>query len=341
MRVCRMAVIVVLALIIGCGGSTSLRSAKVYYEKNKDYPKAEEFARKAVEEEPNNWEAHIYLAQALAQQEKFSQAAEAFTRAREVAPEDKKDTAYAIHRSFYVTNYNKGITANSTMNYEEAVDFFLKAVAVMPEDAKGHVNLGVAYSMMHDTQKALEAFKSGTEADPGSADAWRNLGITYQSLGQFGNAREAFTKVVELAPEDPDAMFSLGDMYFNEKDFEKALEFYTSAAELRPDDAALQYQIGATNFSLEDYANAGVAFQRAAALSQNTDPGLYRDAMFNLGVAYIKMEDYDVAASTLERVLEIEESVEVYEMLGATYGKMGLKDKAMEMFEKAGEFSGE
>jgi tetratricopeptide (TPR) repeat protein len=341
MRICRLVPVVALVLVISCGGSTYLRSAKVYYEKNKDYPKAEEFARKAVVEEPNNWEAHIYLGQALAQQEKFSEAAEAFTRAREVAPEDKKDTAYNIHRSFYVTNYNKGITANSTMNYEEAVGFFLKAVAVMPEDAKGHVNLGVAYSMMGDTENALAAFKSGTEADPTSVDAWRNLGITYQARREFDKARDAFTRVVELAPDDPEAMFSLGDMYFNEKDFKKALEFYTRAAEIRTDDAALQYQIGASNFSLEDYSGAGVAFQKAAALSQNKDPELYKDAMFNLGVAYIKMEDYDGAIATLEKVLEIEESAELYDMLGAAYSKKGMKDKAIQMFEKAKALSGE
>jgi tetratricopeptide (TPR) repeat protein len=341
MRIWRLALIAALALAIGCGGSTSLRSAKVYYEKNKDYPKAEQFARKAVVEEPDNWEAHIYLGQALAQQEKFSEAAEAFENARDVAPEDKKEVAYNIHRSFFVTNYNKGITANSTMNYEEAVGFFKKAVGVMPEDAKGHVNLGVAYSMLGETDNALAAFKAGTEADSASTDAWRNLGITYQSLGRFPEAREAFEKVVELAPDDPDGMFSLGDMYFNSKEFERALELYEQAAEIRTDDAALHYQIGATNFSLEDYTEAGVAFQKAAALSQNKDPDLYKDAMFNLGVSYLKMENYDGAIATLERVLEIEASAELYDMLGAAYGKKGMKDKAIEMFEKAEALEGE
>jgi tetratricopeptide (TPR) repeat protein len=335
MRIFRLALIAALALVIGCGGSTSLRSAKVYYEKNKDYPKAEEFARKAVLEEPDNWEAHIYLGQALAQQEKFSEAAEAFTNARDVAPEDKKEIAYNIHRSFYVTNYNKGITANSTMNYEEAVDFFEKAVAVMPEDAKGYVNLGVAYSMLGDTDKALEAFKTGTEADSSSSDAWRNLGITYQTLSRFIEAREAFARVVELAPDDPDGMFSLADMYFNDKEFEKALELYEQAAEIKTDDAALHYQIGATNFSLEKYIEAGVGFQKSAALAQNKDPELYKDAMFNLGVSYLKMENFDGAIATLERVLEMDESAELYDMLGAAYGKKGMKDKAMEMFQKA------
>lgn len=341
MKVYRLTVVVLLMLVIGCGGSTYLRSAKVYYERNKDYPKAEEFARKAVAEEPNNWEAYIYLAQALAQQEKFSEAAEAFKGARDAAPEAKKGLVGDIQRTFYVINYNKGITANSTMNYEEAVGYFEKAVAVNPDDPKGYVNLGVAYSMLGDADKALDAFRGGVEADPTSVDAWRNLGITYQSVGDYARAGDAFTKVVELAPDDADGLFSLGDMYFNDKEFEKALQYYEQAAETRGDDAALQYQMGAARFSLKQFAEAGQNFQKSAALARDKDPTLYKDAMFNLGVAYIQMEDYDAAISTLEMVLQIEETVELHEMLGAAYSKKGMKDRAIEEFEKAKELAGE
>jgi tetratricopeptide (TPR) repeat protein len=341
MKVYKIALAIALVFVIGCGGSTAFRSGKVYYEKNRDYPKAEEWLRKAVAQEPNNWEAHLYLALALAQQEKYSDAAVMFKKAREIAPEAKKEHVYNNQRSFFVNNYNKGITANSTMNYQEAVEFFKMAVAVDPDDPKGYVNLGVAYSMLDDTENALNSFRQGAEADPTSVDAWRNLGITYQATRQFALATEAFTRVVELAPDDSDGLFSLGDMFFNEREFEKALEPYMKAAEYRGDDAALQYQIGATYFSLQNYAEAGEAFQKAAALSQDKEPTLYKDAMFNLGVAYIKLEDYDAAIATLERVLEIEETVELHEMLGAAYGKKGMKDKAIEEFERAKELSGE
>ena len=104
MKVYKAALILFLMVVIGCGGSTYLRSAKVYYEKNKDYPRAEEFARKAVAEEPNNWEAYVYLGQALAQQEKFSEAAGVFKKGREVAPEAKKQLVYDIQRSFDLTD---------------------------------------------------------------------------------------------------------------------------------------------------------------------------------------------------------------------------------------------
>ena len=322
---------------IGCGGSTNFTSAKVYYYKNEDFVKAEDFARKAVVDEPDNWEAHLILALALAKQEKYAEAAKAFADAHEVAPEAKKEMVYNNQHSFFVELFNKGITANSTMNYDEAVDYFEKAVAIEPDYAKGQINLGVTYSMLKQQDKALAAFKRAVEVDPEAVDGWRNLGITYQSMKEYELAGEAFARVVELAPDDTDGLFSLGDMYFNRKDYEKALENYRKAAESRGDDAALQYQIGASHFSLERYTDAAQAFQRAAALSQQDDPGLYKDAMYNLGVSYIRVEQYEDAVSIFERLLETEETPEVLEMLGAGLGKMGRSEEAMAAFERAKE----
>ena len=79
----------------------------------------------------------------------------------------------------------------------------------------------------------------------------------------------------------------------------KRWEAAQDLGEYREGDAALQYQLGATHFSLENYAEAGQAFQKSAALSQDKEPTLYKDAMFNLGVAYIKIEDFDAAIATI------------------------------------------
>ena len=341
MRMLKLALVIGIIAVIGCGTSTYKRSGKVYYEKNKDYVKAEEMFRKAIEENPSDWEAHLYLGLSLAQQDRFAEAEESFRTAYDLAPDEKKDMVYQNQHSFFVDNYNKGITANSTKNYAEAVEYFKKAVAVEPGFAKGHVNLGVAYSMAGDENKALQAFLDAVEADSMEVEAWRNLGITYQALKQYAKAREAFGKVAELAPDDSRNMFALADMYFNEGDYQKALEYYTKTAETQSDDAALQYQIGATNFSLEQYNEAAMSFQKAAALAKDTDAQLYRDAMYNLAVAYLRIEEYDAGVATVERLLESEDSADLHELLGRFYSKMGQKDKAVQEYEKAKELSGE
>jgi tetratricopeptide (TPR) repeat protein len=337
--------LIVLGLIaaLGCGGSTSLRSAKVYYEKNKDYPKAEQFARKAVQEEPQNFQTHLYLALALAQQEKLEEAAVAFADAMRVAPdEEKKEIVSSNQRSFWATYYNKGITAMTTLDYKNAIDLFRKSVAIMPNEAKAHVNLGVSLSNLDRHEEALEAFKKAVEVDPASGDGWRNLGISYHELDDYDAAIEAYTKAIELDPEDAVTLFSLGDMYYNKKDFEKALTYYLQATEKRGDDASLQYQIGSTYFAIENYSDAAQAFRKSAAISQGRSElqDLYHDAMFNLGVTYLKLEEFDAAVGTLQQLVGVAETADLHNMLGAAYSKMGMKDKAMEEFKKADELSG-
>lgn len=341
MRLLKTAVVVGLLFAVGCGGSTAFRSGKVYYEKNKDYVKAEQMFRQAIDEEPQNWEAHLYLALSLAQQEKYPEAEKSFVRAYDVAPEERKELVYGNQHAFFVANYNKGITSNSTRNYDEAVEYFKKAVAVEPNYAKGHVNLGVAYSMLDDDDKALASFQEAVRVDATSKEAWENLGITYQTMREYTKAREAFAKVVELDPDDVDGKFALADMYFNEGNHEKALEFYYQAAETKGDDPALQYQIGASNFSLEQFSEAAMAFQKAAALSKDTDLALYRDAMYNLAISYLRLKEYDAARATTERLLETEDSAELHELLGRILSQMGMKDEAIKEYERAKELEGE
>jgi tetratricopeptide (TPR) repeat protein len=341
MKIFKTVLVAGLLFVLGCGGSTALRSGKVYYEKNQDYPRAEEWFRKAVVEEPNNWEAHFYLALSLAQQEKYAEAEKPFSKAMELAEEVKKEIIYSNQHSFFVKNYNKGITANSVMDYEEALEYFKKAVAVEPGYAKGHVNLGVTYSLLGDEEQALEAFKKAVEVGPDEVDGWRNLGITYRRMEDYSSAREAYEKVVELDAEDIDGLRSLGEMYFMEENYEKALDSYRKAAEKKGDEPWLQFQMGAAYFSSKQFSESAVAYQKAAALSKQSDEDLYKNSMFNLSSAYLRLEQYEEAVATLQQLLEIEKTADVHERLGQAYAKQGDSAKALEEYKKAEALRGE
>jgi superkiller protein 3 len=343
MRFVKYALVVTLLVIMGCGGSTALRSGKVYYEKNKDYPKAEEWFKKAIVEEPDSWEAYLYLALSQAQQQKYAEAEENFVTAIELAPdEEKKDVVYSNQHTFFVKHYNKGITLNSVADHDEALAEFKKAVQVEPGFSKGHVNLGVTYSLLEDEDMALEAFKTAVEVDPEEPEGWRNLGITYRNLQDYDKAMDAYEHVVALDPEDTDAMESLGEMYLMDEDYAKALESFLKVAEVKKDDAWLQFQIGSANFSLEQFEDAAVGYLKAAALATTAgDTDLYRNSMFNLSSAYLRLEQYEGAVSALQQLLSVEDTVEVHERLGQAYAKQGMTDKALEEYGKAEELRGE
>lgn len=330
----------------GCGGKTSvtMRSGKVYYHQNKDYPKAEEWFRKAVTEDPANWEAHFFLAMSLAKQDKFVEAGRSFDNAYGLAPDEKKEVVSGNQQEFFAEHFRAGLSAKDTNNLQDAAKEFEMAVAVDPKEASGYINLAYVYLEMGDEDKALAVTRRSVEIDSTSVYAWSNLGAAYRRMKDNDNAADAFQRVVGLSPTEPDVKFgalaSLGDIMFDKKEYNKALEYYTKAAEITTEDAALQYQIGAAYYQLERYQDAIAGFKKCAALIKETDAALYSDAMFNLGVCYIKVKNHDEAIGTFQTLLQTQETAEVHEMLGSAYSEKGLKEQAIEEFKKAKELSG-
>jgi len=137
------------------------------------------------------------------------------------------------------------------------------------------------------------------------------------------------------------ALYSLGNIYYDSKDYKKALEYYAQAAEIKGDDPWLQYQIGVSDLLLERYTEAVPALLRCSELTVNStseeDTGLYQDAMYNLGICYLQMQDYDKAIGTLESLLARQKSVEIHEALGRAYSRKGMTDRALEELKKADE----
>jgi tetratricopeptide (TPR) repeat protein len=343
--------IVLFALIaaVGCGGSTALRSGKTYFFQHQDYVAAEAAFRQAIEEQPDNWEAYLLLAQSLAEQNKYTEAKKYFELAREKAPDaEKRMQAKEMQRSYFVEHAKYGITALSMQDYPKAVREFGMATDIYDEDPVGWVNLGVAYSHSQpsaedpDPQaRALAAFKKSVEVDSTYVEGWRNLGISYRNAKDYAKAQECFKKIVELAPDDVDALLGLGDVSFNLGDYETALESYQKAADLDPEDSNLQFSLGAAYFNQNMFEKAGLAFQMAAAGAKDKDPALYEDAMYRLGFSYLKTEDYQAAIDTLSQLIAFSNKAEYHELLGTAYTKAGKTKEAVAEFQKAKDMRGE
>lgn len=327
--------------LLGCGGGTSvsMRSGKVYFHQNKDYSRAAEWFRKAVAENPSNWEAHYYLAMSLANLEQYAEAGQSFLTAYALADSTKKGVVDSNQQAFFAEHFRAGNTAKDTGSLDVAAAEFEKAVAVDPKEASGYINLAFVYRELGKSTEALEVMKKSVAVDSLSFYAWSNLGAAYKDAKEYDLAAKAFERVVYLAPADREVSFGalaqLGDIMFDKKDYNKALEYYGKAAEIKTEDAALQYQVGASNYQMGKYEEAAVAFARCADLTRDKDPSLFSDAMFNLGVSQIRVQNYDGAISTLQTLLALQETADLHDMLGRAYSEKGLKEKAIEEFKKA------
>lgn len=136
------------------------------------------------------------------------------------------------------------------------------------------------YRNDEDTQ-ALESFQEAAKLDPELAEAHFRVGLAYDALGQPNEAEEAYKKAVEsykkyFAVEendkDAEAHYNLGQTYFGLNLYSEAVREYRQATRLKGDDAAIYYDLGLALMRLAQYDEAAAAFSKSLEL----DPENFR-----------------------------------------------------------------
>lgn len=85
--------------------------------------------------------------------------------------------------------------------YEQAVDYYIRALKINPNDADVRTDLGTMYRRMGEPQKAIEEFEKVQVADPDHQNSALNLGVVlFHDLGDKENALVAWEKYLALNP---------------------------------------------------------------------------------------------------------------------------------------------
>jgi len=99
----------------------------------------------------------------------------------------------------------EGMKLYDQERYDEAIQKFLRAIELSPNNAIYHANLAVAYHDNNMPDQALDAYKRAIAFNPKDTTSRLNLGHLYSSLEDKDNARECYQQVIALAPESEDA----------------------------------------------------------------------------------------------------------------------------------------
>jgi tetratricopeptide (TPR) repeat protein len=106
-------------------------------------------------------------------------------------------------------------------------------VALRPDAAAAHNNLGIALRDKKDLEGAIAAYKKAIELDPKLALAHNNLGAALRDKKDLEGAVAEYKKAIEINPTYTDAHFNLGNALMRQGRFPEAemalrrsLEFY-------------------------------------------------------------------------------------------------------------------
>jgi tetratricopeptide (TPR) repeat protein len=132
----------------------------------------------------------------------------------------------AVHPDLAAIHFNLGNCAFNLGRYEEAVASFKEAVRLKPDFFDAYTNLANAFVRLKRSEEALPILEEATRVYPENAGLHSSLGLLYLNSGQGIKAAESLEKAAAIDPKAPFPFYSLGIAYTQSGDFEKAIASY-------------------------------------------------------------------------------------------------------------------
>jgi len=144
--------------------------------------------------------------------------------------------AVAIRPDYAEAHYNLGLALGSRGDFAPAIDAFRAAVRIRPELPQIHHNLGNALLQLGDLDGAVAAYQRTLTIAPESAETHRNLGLAWHKAGRTVAAAAAYRRALETRPDWPDPYTNLVTALLELGDMRAANQACNAWLALRPAD---------------------------------------------------------------------------------------------------------
>ena len=138
-----------------------------------------------------------------------------------------------------------GAVLSATGRKSEGVDANQKAVALSPQDAEAHSNLGVALQELRILDEAEASYNHAIALKPDYAEAHCNLGTALKELGRLDEAKASYNQAIELKPDYAEAHCNLGATLDELGRLDEAVTSYSQAIALKPDYSSAKHMLAA------------------------------------------------------------------------------------------------
>jgi predicted TPR repeat methyltransferase len=162
-----------------------------------------------------------------------------------------------------------GMAAHDGGDDPAAEELIAKAIAIAPDIAEMHSNLGVVQLALGKVEAALASGRRAVELNPELSNSHNNLGAAYQALGRLDDAVSCYMLAIAKAQDYPVALNNLGGVLQLQGKYEEALPYYDKAVLLDPNYVDAIYGRGRIYHVLGRTDDAVAGFRRILEL----DPG--------------------------------------------------------------------
>ena len=290
----------------------SLNNLSVLLRSQGNLAEAVDFQLRAVKERPAWGLMHRNLASIYAQQRRFPEAIEAFSKAVEFSPGDLEAC------------YNLGLLLSETSQGPEilknAADCFRRTISLQPRFAEGHFSLGNILYRLGKQEEALDSYKRAIEADPKHSRAYNNLASLLGTRGDKTSAVNYYQSAISLDPNYLEAYRNLAESLLKNGAAADAVKTW-KACLARGEDLQAMYRLSwilgthpdvniHNAIEARDLANKGIE------LTHGKEPAFHD----SLGAALAQLGKYEEALAAAKKALEI--------VPGGEQGQVGQRIKA-------------
>ena len=168
-----------------------------------------------------------------------------------------------------------------------AAGCFEALIALKPDHAGAHVNLGIVRQQQGRLAEALALYERAVTLRPDTPEAWTNLGALLLQLQRLDEAEKALATAFRLAPNDTAAQLNLGNLRLEQGRPDAAMALYQTVLAAEPDHAAAMLNLGRALKELGRPAEALRHYRQAEALAPD-NPTI----RWNLGVCRLLLGDW-------------------------------------------------
>ncbi|MDP8243517.1 MAG: tetratricopeptide repeat protein [Candidatus Hinthialibacter antarcticus] len=259
----------------------------------------------------------------LEEKNKFAEAGEAYSKARELQPKSDYLGARA------------GEALLKSGKVDEAIHVAEARLLESPDDLDLHRVLALSYAEKKDWARSIEHYQIILQDSPRDLEALFELSNVYERARRFDDSAKLYHQLIEFDPaRELEYRYRAALLYSRVRRFPDALTEYNRIAELLPDYYDAHVKIGELN-SLIGNADAAIeAFLNALNLVDGANEELRIRRL--LGLLYFQRESWREASFQYKRIKELDaDDLDASRNLALIAVKMGDTDAAVEQTEAA------
>jgi putative PEP-CTERM system TPR-repeat lipoprotein len=283
--------------------------SKAYLRKRK-YEAAEREARKALHLNPSLSEARLVLGEALVKNKKYDEAIAEMRKFPDGA--EKNAVAAEILASAYI----------GKKEFDKSERLLMDILRRVPDRVSAMNWLAKQYLMLNRNSAATDYIDKVLKIDPENRKALYMLAELNKKKQSVDGVIDAYKRILKIDPNDFNAAFQLGFAYLVAKDINNA-KIIAAKLIKYPKRAEGKYLTGITLFYEKNYDDAAVLLQAVA--NSAAVPG----AQYYLGLIHVLNERLEQAASEFQKVVDMmPDLLQARLLLAVTHLRKGRADKA-------------